>query len=349
MSDQNNAPVVVENTASWGPTALDKEAEKMIQEISDEFKYADPPEAPQERVETAPVSPTEQQNSVPAPESPPETPKPAQKPDEWGLERVISAQLDLRREKEAFEAEKKAWAESRTQEGLDLELNSNATQALRSRGIDPEQLVRRIIAEKMGDRAPEELKHAVAESDKDARYMRELQELKATLQAERAMRAGQEFVSRVQNGAREYVTTGIKSEQFPTLTRIAQANPDRAHQEIMKEISQDAAARAHREPNGEPLPYEEAARRVEARVKDLASIFTTGPTSAASTPPVQGSPNPPNHPKTQADGKSPPNPSTPGGVPKPPDRPLAPWLVPVDIEEEGIKAAVAEYRKLEGR
>lgn len=338
MSDQTTPEI-------FGQTQLDTEAESMIREISDEFKYVNPQDPVPEPAQATPASPTELENTVPAPESPvpaPPVQKSDQKGEEWGPERLISREFDLRKAREEFEAEKRAWAEAKSRDTFDSDLAVNATEALRARGHDPEQLVRRLIAEKMGDRAPDELKSAVKESEREARLTSEIKKLQARLDAQDAQAANAQFIARVQSGAREYVTTGIDSEQFPTLSRIAKANPDRVHREIMEEISRDAAFRAAREPNGEPLPPGEAAKRVEARWKDLASFFTSGSDSASTPGPNQTIP------KTHADGKSPTQPSNPG-VPKPPDRPLAPWLQKVDVEEEGIRAALAEFRKLEGR
>lgn len=203
---------------------------------------------------------------------------------------------------------------------------------LRAMGLDPDNFVKLYLAEKMGDKAPPALRDSIrttAQDQKIARLEQELTNYQRTQQA-------QAYIARVEAGAREHVTKLGDSKDAPTVAKVAKANPDRVTREIMDEIRADAREKMGRDPNGQPLSYEEAARRVEARWADVAlAVSGPGASTVAAATPVE---------KQEDKTKS--------NQPKPtptPKKPLAPWLAAnqADVESAGVREALAEYKRIE--
>ena len=139
------------------------------------------------------------------------------------------------------------------------------------------------------------------------------------------------YFNSVAVGARQYVTTAVAAatgtKSLPTLAAIAKTSPERAHRELMEEITADARHRAATDPDGEPLSYEEAAARVEARLSSLKALLSPV-ASPADT-------------KQAPVGRTPP-------VTKPPARPLKPWeKTGDDLESQGLQEAMREFHRLE--
>mgnify|MGYP001558408815 CR=1 FL=1 len=322
MSQEN------EPRAPWQPTAMDESAESVIQSLEAEQAAATVAAEPAPEPELGTEAPPE----VPVVEA-------EAKPEDRGIERLVAREVELRT-KEAgidaklakvteYEARIKELESRQMPDDLAFNLRTNPTEALEAMGISSDDLVRRVIAARLGDQVPEKLKEEL-HRDETQRQIHELQ--KQINQRDQAA-AARAFVDQVNAGAREYVTKGV-GEHAPTVSRVAKANPERVYQEILAEISADARARSAREPNGAVLPYEEAAKRVEARWAELASTLTPASTTAPATTAL-GAKN------------GTPQPTIP--VVKPPERPLAPWLQAKDAQEDaGLKAAIAEYRRLEG-
>lgn len=255
-----------------------------------------------------------------------------------GMERLVAREVALQAKEAAFQAR-----EARVQ-GLETELATLRTQlpakdvqerlyhspseALKAMGHDPEAIVRLMIAEQLeaaGKPVPPELKEFV----KDAATQREIKALRAQVQQNHQAQESAAFFNAVALGAREYVKT-VDSKALPTLAGIAKANPDRAHREIMEEITADARVRLAADPNGQPMTYQDAAKRVETRLAELKSLF--GPVSTQD-------------PTKLVVGK----PATPPQQ-KPPVRPLKPWEKKGDdLLAQGLAEAEREFQRMEAQ
>lgn len=289
--------------------------------------------------------------AVASPETPgaqPTDPKPATvTPVEAGLERLVAREVEIRTREDALnkresdyralEARAKELEARAIPEDFMVQLRHSPTEALKALGLDPENVVRTVIAEKMGEKAPENLRNAIRESKTQAQ-LRTLENKIMSQEREAAQRA---FFDKTTRDAREYVLSGL-SKDVPTVLEVAKTAPERVHQEIMQELIADAQSRAGREPNGDILPFAEAAKRVEARWDAFRKLLTPSASAAqtASTPQV-------GTPKTTVSGTQPPVTKTNTPAVKSPDRPLAPWLQVSNDAEEGIRAALMEYKRVE--
>ncbi len=325
MSEPNDVTV---SSYQGGPSELDTAANDFIKELAAEYK-AEPPAVEEAPVATAP--PPQENTVTPPPEAP--------KPEDRGMERLVEREVALRtRESELSAREQRAQAMEERVKQLEAKaipddlinrFEYSPEEALTAMGLDPEQVVRQVIANRLGDKADPSVKHTID----NAKIKREINELKARLHEQQRAAAAQAFVAEVQAGAREYVNKGI-GENVPTVAAVAKVNPGRVYQEIMEEISRDAGTRAAKDPSGDVLSFPEAAKRVEARWAEFKALVTPAnpvPTPASTTSPAAIVPG----------AKAP-------SVIKPSDRPIAPWLQRGDLEEDGIKAAMAEFNRSEG-
>lgn len=323
-------------------TEIDTQMESFISEMTTEFA-AEPEVAPAE-TPSAPVETlgdTAQDNTAPA-----ETP--TTDPAERGLERLVAREMELREREKALsqsQAEMEALRarirelEPRTvTEDLLNQIRVSPVQGLRSLGLDPDEVVRAALVEKLGDKAdtPE-----IREMLEKSRLRREMESLKAQVQAAERERMAQEYYSHIASGANQYVRDLSGMEKAaPTVASVAKSNPERVYSEIMEEITRDANARSAREPNGDPISYEEAAKRVEKRWSDIKSLII--PQTPASTPT-------PNTKVVAKPSNSPQPPSqAPAATVKPPEKPLAPWLQRNVDQEEALRLAIAEYKRVLG-
>jgi hypothetical protein len=267
-------------------------------------------------------------------------------PADRGLERLVAREVELR-EREARLSESQKEMETLRARLAELEgrpdlpsladkIKLSPVEGLRALGLDPDEVVRMALVEKLGDKAntPE-----MREMMERVRIRKEMESLRAQVQEAERARAAQAYYAEVQSKAAEYVKNqeGI-SKHAPLLATVAKANPDRVLQEVMEEISKDAATRASREPAGDILSFQEAAQRVERRwaaMKALLEPTLPSASAPASTPEPKTTP-------TAAPVKS-----TPPSSIKPPERPLAPWLTAQRDEEEAIKEAVLEWTRAE--
>lgn len=199
--------------------------------------------------------------------------------------------------------------------------------AFKAMGKDPETVIKLALAQQLGDSAPESLK----EFARGASDRREVAKIRAELAQERQARAAQEYFNTISAGAREYVTKlgDVKvAKTLPSLSKAAKVDQQAVHEEIMEEILKEARVKAATDPNGEPLTYEEAAKRVEARFARVAKLLSVQSMSPA-TKMVQ----------------------KPNGIPpstKPAAKPLPPWQrKSSNIEEDGIREALAEFERVE--
>lgn len=325
-------------------TDIDLAMNDFIAEAQKEFAYDDGIEAAPAvpTSEPTPAEPTPQENTLPAPE-------PAV---DRGLERLVAREVELReRENKLSGAEKEVETlrarlrelEPRaiSQELLD-KIKFSPQDGLRALGLDPDEVVRMALAEKLGDKVNDPETRALLERSK---IRKEMEALRAKVQEAEFKQAAQAYYAQVQHGVAEF-TRNIEgqSKNTPIVNSVAKSNPERVFQEIMEEITRDASIRAAREPNGDIMPFEEAAQRVEQRWAAMKSLFS-GPVTPESPKPA--TPASIAAPKTIVEAK--PDVKNPPSTIKPPERPLAPWLQRSQDSEEAIRAAIAEYKRSESQ
>ncbi len=316
-------------------TEIDTAMESFISEAQKEFAPEPEETAPVVAQESAPQPDTALPNTA-------ESEKPTTDPAERGLERLVAREMELRErenrlsqssaEMEALRARVREMESRQISEDLLNKIRLSPNEGLRHLGLDPDEVVRQALVEKLGDKAdtPE-----IREMLERNRLRREMESLKAQIQAQERERAAYEYYSKIASGANQFVrdTSGLE-KHAPTVSQVAKSNPERVYSEIMEEIQRDAQVRMAREPNGDVISYEEAAKRVEKRWSDLKSLILpqNQPSTPSPTTPVAAKPsNPP--------------PQTPNISVKPPEKPLAPWLQRNVDQEEALRLAIAEYNK----
>lgn len=341
------APIVAESELTYTPpaesdesVAFDKSLNDVISEIEGEFQdnkyeFTDEELAADDQEPEAKGDPDDGGETSEATEAP-EVAR--------GMERLVAREVALQAKEAEFQRRESRVGELEAELGklraavptkkLLEDLENSPSAAFKAAGLDPDAAVKLMIAEQLeeaGKEVPEELKKFV-ERTKGERRVRELE--RKIAEQERAAVAAQTF-NAVQLGAREYVKTMAgDSKNLPTLAEIAKSNPDHAHLEIMEEIQVDARARMAADPNGEPITFAEAAKRVEARLAKLKAMFNIGPASTST--------NGAQKPASEA-RKTPPQ-------AKPPVAPLKPWQKKDDnLYEDAIKEAEREFYKEEAR
>lgn len=318
----------------FAPTEIDSAVNEFISTAQTEFGA---PEVPAPDLSA----------TVPAnePSPPANTPDPApaasQDPSERGLERLVAREVELReREARISGAEK----EIETLRGRLRELEPRALSSehldkirlspadgLRALGLDPDEVIRTALVQKLGDKADPQLKEMLERT----RLQKEMMALKAQVQEAERRQAAQAYFNQVANGARDFLAKEELSKHGALVAQVAKNNPDRVYSEIMEEITRDAAARASQEPNGNILPYEEAVKRVEARWSGFQKLLGT----PASTQGISAAPTETKQNVVKETPKAPPS------TIKPPEKPLAPWLRTSKDEEDAIRMAIAEFNK----
>jgi antitoxin component of RelBE/YafQ-DinJ toxin-antitoxin module len=318
---------------------LDAIARDTIAEIEAEFQ------ADQAKQFADDDKPDKAEAEAEAEADPPDAPEavaeePAEEQDDPKLSRAL--ERTVQRELKAKEAETRAetrLAELKAKEaeftslrGLKstkdlMELASiDAAGVIKALGQDPDTFIRVALSQLLPpDRVPAELR----EFTKDVATKREIAALRRQIEEQNQARTYQEFLNSVQSGARRYVES--VGDSTPTLAVVAKADPERVYREIMEEISRDAGARASQDPNGEPLPYAEAAKRVEERFAQYRALLLgpNGTTTATS----QGT-------KKPAANSLPPQ-------SKPPAKPLRAWEQKNDLEDRGLQDALREFHRME--
>lgn len=334
-------PPNTEHTPESAPASeIDQAMDAFIAEAQKEFT----PEPLMEEATAAPeakVEPKEQVNTV----------EPTPEPTEKGLERLVAREVELRERETRLSGAEKEMEALRTrlreveQRALTPELldkiRFSPAEGLRTLGLDPDEVVRMALVEKLGDKVNDPETRALLERSK---IRREMETLKAQVQDAERQRAAQAYYTQISNGAADYVrnTEGV-GKHAPTVASVAKGNPERVFQEIMEEITRDAQFRSARGEDGDVLSYEEAARRVETRWSGLKALFS-GPTNPELSPATHASTPTP---KTPENTVKEPQKSPPSTI-KPPDKPLAPWLQRKVDEEEALKMAMDEWKRVEG-
>lgn len=352
MSEINNENLP--GQIGFGPTALDNDVSKLITELEVEYRAAEPTGGDEQPHAETPGTPEAAGNlsSITTKEAL-DTKVPVtdakEDPTERGLERLVAREVELReresrlsesaKEMEALRARLSELEPRAVTEDLLNKIKLSPSEGLRALGLDPDEVVRTALVEKLGEKAntPE-----MRETMERAKMRKEMEALKNQIRQAEMKRAAQEYFDKVDSGAREHAKNAEGLSKYaPTVASVAKTSPDRVHREIMEEITRDAAVRSSREPDGDVISYEEAASRIEKRWAEMKSLFgapTPGPSVTPSG--VASTPESKTPVVTQ-------NPKPPPSTPKPPDRPLLPWLQASKDEEEAIKEAITEYRRLQ--
>lgn len=264
-------------------------------------------------------------------------------------EKALREERDaFRSEREAFEAEKREWQEQQARQdvisadALRRVLMTDPGKLITALGIEMPKVSQLLIAAQLGDKAPAELKAAVANAQTEAR----IAELEAQLKQKTISEQARAEADKVRTAAAEYVNKGV-SKDCPTVAEVAKVNRARVEAEIFQEICNDAAARARREPNGKPISFDEAARRVEKRWSEIVTPFKSQ--SPAST--AAGSKNDPKSGAANAPKAATPALSPSKLTPKqPPKAPPAPSTYGLDDDweaeaEAALRESLASVRR----
>lgn len=349
------------NTAP-DPGFRDLEAQA-IAEIEREF-YAEEP-APESADPTQEELETSQDESAAEQETKPEVEDDAVEPDvesdpklARGVERLVSRELKAREEEAkaqatlaAVRAETAALKELKglkPAKQLAEQMMEDPWGALKTMGHDPDHVVRVIMAQSIkesGDEVPEGLKKYL----KDSGDTRRIKALEAKIAEQERAQAAATYYKGVDDGAREYVTKNVDVKKYPTVSTAIKADLNFVHREIMEEIVRDSQVRAASDPDGDPMPYEQAVANVEARWAKYRALFS-------GTPRVPGQVQNGTTPDTKlAPGQKKVAPLESSRVPpqtKPAARPLAPWQRSPEKDdpfENGIQEALREYNAMEAK
>src|SRR6266446_4844135 len=128
----------------------------------------------------------------------------------------------------ALEDKVKALEARQMPEDISQALRFQPGQTLRAMGLDPDAFVRVYLAEKMGDKAPPELRATIENNTRD----REVSALRSELQNYQRAQATQAYNAKIEAGAREHVTKLGDNASTPTVAKVAKANPTRVTSEI---------------------------------------------------------------------------------------------------------------------
>lgn len=250
-----------------------------------------------------------------------------------GVERLVARELAAKAERDAadrsiaemkrMQAEFEKYKDLPNTKNLAEQFDLDPLGAFKALGKDPTTVIKLAMAQQLGDEAPAALK----EFAREAGTKRRIAELEARLvEREQSQRAA-EYFNTIQAGAREYVTK--VGDSTPTLSLAAKADPDYVRDEIMEEIVSEARKQAATNPNGEPISYEEAAKRVETRFARLAKLFQVQNGTNSATKNVK-------------------KPNVAPPVTKQATKPLAPWQRKADsIEEQGLAEAMRVFEQAE--
>ena len=330
-TDANLAP------ESTGDPAIDRLAAETVAALEKEFAFQEPVEAESTPSET--VDPSGVATSPGEPTSAPSTTPPPAKtedPVERGLERLVAREVEVRERERAIEAREAAIkaAEGRKDPAIEsmlAKMRTDPEAALRAAGVDVDHAMRLIIAKRLGDKAPPELRGAV----RDAEIQRELDELRQHNARLAQAQESQRFFNQVSSEARQYVVSGGVSKDVPSLAEIAKDSPDWVHEMVIEEITRDAQEKLSRQDHSAALlSFQDAAKRLE---KKLNPVLSRGKSST----PTDATP------ARQPVATTPP--TTPQSNPKPTlaPKPIFPWQVRDDQEllDAGLKAGIMEFRK----
>lgn len=278
-------------------------------------------------LEPAPADPPADPPKAEAPPAPAPADPPAPKEDDpataRGLLRLLERETEISNREKALEARAKELEASNaagiTREDVLAALDSDPLKFFEAVGIAPEEVSRRIIAAKLGDKAPAELR----EASRDYKFRRELDALKQTIKDRDEALSAKEKAAARESAAREYVNTGVS--EYPALAAAAAKNRDRVTSAIVREMAAGGTAK-------------EAAARVEAEWAFFREVYA--PAQAAPPPPASTTPPPA---ATAPQGSQ-----TQNTPPRPPPR--RPWHTQSDADREvEVEAAIREAEAIARR
>lgn len=346
LNTNDSAAPVIPSSTSWPVTQIDQASASAISEIVREFDAAAP------ETETPTPAPA---NPGPALSTPSESvsaavqAEPGSNTDQIRAE--IKAEFDshlLKQQNEALQLELKLLRERLDAKpaespldlaGLPSALRTKPLDTLQRLGLNPDSVIRAALAQKLGDKADPALLRAVEDANAQASTDAKISALESQLHRMSQEAARRAYFDQVNaDGAKHIQGLGDKPD-LPTVSRVAKSNGARVHAEMMEEIVRDAQARVAREPGAAPITFDEALKRVERRWSEYSTLFTGSTPGTASTQLTTQAPLSPSNPAQPK----------PGAVPKPPDRPLPAWLQRRANEEDGLKAAMDEFRRAESQ
>lgn len=357
--------VVVDNSEG-GAEETDALMDGLIADVSKDFEDAElaaMPDAPAD--ETAEVDPEAAQDvEAPAEEGEPAEDDETDAEKDRSAERLVAREVELRLREDKLKANEERYSKLETEnqqlrqqfEELDARIPHDFVEGVRtdpwaafeSQGIDPEHVVKVVLAQKLkreGKPVPEKL----AEEIEKAEFKFTQRQLAKRQQDFEQKLAAQRFVEKTEADARQYIRAMSElkpefSKHAPTVAKVAKANPDKVFAEIMDEISRDASAR-RREPGAQLISFAEAARRIENRWSEFRNLV--GSPQEASTPGAQGD-------RTADDTQE--RAQQTGASAKLPGQPVKKGVKPLipapkaktqeELEQEGLDAGLAEYKRL---
>lgn len=326
----NSAPQATPiDIPSWGPSDIDKQVEAFASQYQRELD-ALPPEAPAAPVDAA--APVSETPAVPAPVQGTMTTEQVQREVELKLreDRLVQSETRISQ----YESRIKELEARQAPEDLLENIRMSPTATLKQLGLDPDQIIKVALAEKLRALG-QPVDPGLSNQIEQANTQRQIKALENKIISQNREAAARSYYDQVQAGARTYVAQELIKDA-PSLAEVAKQAPDKVHAEIMQEIISDARVRAQTEgPNGQPMSYSAAAKKVAERWDEYRKVLVPAQAPAVLAPAST------THAQQQVEQKKTP------AVIKPPERPLAPWLQKVDVQEQGLREAMDEFRRLE--
>lgn len=195
-----------------------------------------------------------------------------------GLQRLMAREEEVRKKEVDFD---KRVADAVKAKLPDVRGKSPA-EVLKSLGIDPDLALKQMMYEKASPDNPVRAK--LGEELRDWNVKRELETMKAQLEARDMEAQRSQYFQTVADGARKHVES-VDEKVAPVFAEVAKAKPDYVHKKIMQVIISDAKDRLARGEDGDPLSYADAVKAVEEDFKVIAEALSkkeTGKTQSKS-------------------------------------------------------------------
>lgn len=338
---------VIDPTHVEAVATTNQQVADLIKEIESEFP------GPDDAIlaETAPASPEKpqdapggQEGGAPAPDSGVE-----KDPADRSLARLVEREVSIATKETALAAREKT-LQAAEQETAGLRAKAAQMEALirdiqelaeydpgdlfRKLNKDPDEMVQRYLAKKLGDKAPEELKRSIREME----YARKIRDLEAR-DADRERQAhATAYFNQVAAEVQKFVQGEDLSKHAPKTALLAKNNAQMVHQMMLDVIQADANARKDEDRNAPLLSFQEAARRLENWLGPIAAAYQpTAPEQGA-----QPSKTPADKPERKPDVVV----TKQSTVPQPLGAKRPFWQQDDETRESAIKEAVGEAYRL---
>ena len=151
-------------------------------------------------------------------------------------------------------------------------LAENPLEAVKAAGIDPDYLVNRILADKLGDAAPAELRKQAEQLTERQRLELRLKEMeeKIASSAPKPPDPVQQYVEEYANSVRTFIKPETISAQYPAAAKLAASDPDYVFDQVMYVVNRDADAKLREGRTHEaPLTPQQALEALEKRWASL--------------------------------------------------------------------------------